>query len=94
MKTVKLLGFIAVLGFLSQPALAQRIENPGGWDGAVSQKDAITLAKLINAYGYKCASVSSVRKMIMKRGFTVYCNNFNYKFDVEDRGGKYSVTYQ
>lgn len=90
----KVLVVFAVLGFFSQPALAQRIEKPGGWDGAVSQKDAITLAKLINAYGYKCATISSVRKMIAKRGFTVYCNNFNYKFNVEDRGGKYSVTYQ
>jgi len=94
MKMRKTLVAIAFSVFFAQPTLAQRIENPGGWDGAVSQKDAITLAKLINAYGYKCASISSVRKMIMKRGFTVYCNSFNYTFNVEDRGGKYSVTYQ
>lgn len=94
MQMSKLLAVFAALGFFAQAALAQRIENPGGWDGAVSQKDAITLAKLINAYGYKCATISSVRKMIMKRGYTVYCNNFNYKFNVEDRGGKYTVTYQ
>lgn len=94
MQMRKMLAVLPVLGLLAHPALAQRIEKPGSWDGAVSQKDTITLPKLINAYGFKCATISSVRKMIIKRGFTVYCNNFNYKFNVEDRGGKYSVTYQ
>lgn len=95
MKRLAFAAAFAALSFSGVPSsLAQRIENPSKWDGAVSQSEAIDLAKLINAYGYNCATITSVRKMIMKRGFTVYCNNFGYKFEVEDRGGKIKVTYK
>ena len=31
--------------------------------------------------------------MIIKRGVAVCCNNFEYKFDAEDKGGKMTVKF-
>lgn len=89
---MKYLGLLFVIALSPLPVVAQRLE-PSASNMSVSRQDAITLAKYINANGYSCRSISDVRKMIIKRGFTVYCNNFEYKFDVEDKGGKMTVKY-
>jgi len=86
------LVLIFAIAVLPSPVVAQRLE-PTATDMAVSRQDALTLAKFINANGYSCRSISDVRKMIFKKGFTAYCNNFEYKFDVEDKGGKMTVKY-
>ena len=91
-KPAKCLGFICAIAILPLPVMAQKFE-PSASDMAVSRQAAITLAKFINASGYSCRSISDVRKMMFARGFTVYCNNFEYKFDVEDKGGRMSVKY-
>lgn len=89
---MKFLGFIFALAISPLPVMAQKFE-PSASAMAVSRQDALTLAKFINANGYSCRSISDVRKMVFKKGFTVYCNNFEYKFDVEDKGGRMTVKY-
>lgn len=41
--------------------------------------------------GYRCDSVSSLRKWTFSRGFTMKCNNFAYEYEFEDHGGRWRV---
>jgi len=58
----------------------------------VTRDQAISLAKYINAHGYSCNSISAVVPFAIKHGWYVTCNGYNYRFEVEDKGGKFIVT--
>jgi hypothetical protein len=65
--------------------------------GAVINKDAprgaiAPAVELIRAKGWRCDSVSAMIPFIMSRGFSLTCNQFNYKYEIEDRGGNWEVT--
>ena len=47
---------------------------------------------MIRTMGWRCDTISSLRKWISKRGFTMKCNSFSYSYDFEDRGGKWGVS--
>lgn len=47
--------------------------------------------KLIRAYGWRCDSISAVRPFVFSRGFTLVCNNYNYTYDISDKGGNWVV---
>lgn len=49
---------------------------------------------LIRGYGYRCDSISAVRPFVFSRGFTIVCNNFNYEYDISDKGGNWVVELQ
>jgi hypothetical protein len=51
------------------------------------------LAYLIRSHGYSCSSISSARPFLWSSGFKVYCNQYSYGYDIEDRGGNWVVTY-
>ena len=57
-----------------------------------SKKQAQAAANLIKAYGYRCDSISAFQPFIMGGGFTLRCNNFSYKYLIEDKGGRWTVT--
>jgi hypothetical protein len=46
---------------------------------------------MIQVYGYDCTTVDAMCPYIMSEGYTVYCNNNRYKFELENHGGKWSV---
>ncbi|MFW6406727.1 hypothetical protein [Acinetobacter baumannii] len=50
----------------------------------------LILAVLVN--GYKCDSVSSAIPYIRGGGYTMQCNNYQYKYEIEDKGGNIIVT--
>lgn len=50
----------------------------------------LILAVLVN--GYKCDTVSSAIPYIRGGGYTIQCNNYNYEYEVEDKGGDIVVT--
>ncbi len=50
----------------------------------------LILAVLVN--GYKCDTVSSAIPYIRGGGYTIECNNYNYEYEVEDKGGNIVVT--
>ena len=52
------------------------------------------LVRLVRAKGYRCDSISSMRPFVMSRGFTLVCNRFAYKYEIEDKGGIWQVTVQ
>lgn len=52
------------------------------------------LVQYIRIYGYRCDTVSAARPMVLQTGFVVYCNRYNYEYEVVDRGGNWVVTLQ
>lgn len=46
---------------------------------------------MIRAMGWRCDSISAMRPYLMSRGFTVVCNNFNYTYNISDKGGNWVV---
>ncbi|MND42366.1 hypothetical protein D3C80_331390 [compost metagenome] len=50
----------------------------------------LILAVLVN--GYKCDTVSSAIPYIRGGGYTMQCNNYQYKYEIEDKGGNIVVT--
>jgi hypothetical protein len=48
--------------------------------------------QMIRAKGWKCDSLSDITPFAMSRGFHVWCNKFNYGYEMEDRGGNWEVT--
>ncbi|EGQ7683087.1 hypothetical protein IZS58_004014 [Vibrio parahaemolyticus] len=64
-------------------------------EGIKENPEAINqLTNIIGMYGYKCDSISTIREMILSRGFEVVCNNFYYEYEIEDQGGNWVVTLQ
>ena len=57
-------------------------------DGELLQE----LAATVITDGHSCESISSVRPMLKKQGFTLMCNRFIYTYQVEMKGGKGQVT--
>ncbi len=57
---------------------------------------APSLQKAIQAYGYKCDKVDldSIVPFSWsgKSGYHIYCNEYQYGYEVEDKGGKIVVT--
>lgn len=57
---------------------------------------APSLQKAIQAYGYKCEKVDldSIVPFSWsgKSGYHIYCNEYQYGYEVEDKGGKIVVT--
>ncbi|CAM3576158.1 hypothetical protein VXG46_001943 [Acinetobacter baumannii] len=52
----------------------------------------LILAVLVN--GYKCDNVSSAIPYIRGGGYTIQCNNYQYEYEIEDKGGNIVVTVQ
>jgi len=57
----------------------------------ISHNAADSAARLIRLYGYSCNSISSMNRFLWGRGFHVYCNRFNYGYELEDKGGRWTV---
>ena len=51
-------------------------------------------AEFIRLHGYDCPKAELLIKYMFDQNFYVYCNNGQYKFSIEDHGGKLSVTSQ
>ena len=47
---------------------------------------------IIRLNGYRCDTVDSIRPFLLSYGLTVHCNQFRYKYEIEDRGGRMVVT--
>lgn len=47
------------------------------------------LTELARGSGYSCDSVSVARKMLVGTGFVLVCNNYNYQYEIEDKGGNW-----
>ncbi len=65
---------------------------------AIAAFERVTMAqvkaaqKLIQIDGYKCDNVDEMLPFILGGGFYVYCNNWQYSYELEDKGGRWIVT--
>ena len=50
------------------------------------------MVQLVRASGHRCDSISAAIPMIFSRGFKLTCNRFSYKYEIEDKGGRWRVT--
>lgn len=62
------------------------------WTPQRAQVLANEASALIRAHGYRCDSVSSIQRWVFEPGFDVVCNDFRYKYELEDRGGRWIAT--
>lgn len=63
-------------------------------DISVTRAQADAIVKLIRAYGYSCSSLSSALQSSYDGSFSVTCNNWKYRYDIEDVGGNWVVTVE
>lgn len=42
--------------------------------------------------GHRCDSITSINQGLFSDVWTIRCNEYRYSFDVEDRGGRWTVT--
>jgi hypothetical protein len=52
---------------------------------------AQAVAELVEAYGYRCDSISSFLPFVFGRGYTLRCNGLRYTYELTDRGGRWVV---
>lgn len=73
---------------------SQKESNPNhvSSDISVTQNQAETIVKLIQAYGYTCNTLSSAFQSSYDGSYTVTCNNWRYSYEIEDVGGNWVVT--
>jgi hypothetical protein len=85
--TVAALAVIPSAYAQSVPIETDAVINKDAPRGAIDPAVA-----LIRAKGWRCDSVSAMIPFIMSRGFSITCNRFNYKYEIEGRGGNWEVT--
>ncbi len=68
------------------------VEPDAVMSDGVTRAQTDALAGLIRLNGYSCNSISAVVRFVFSYGFTVTCNSYRYTYEVEDRGGNWTVT--
>lgn len=86
--------FIAVVLIWASPALAQSVpvEEGAHISGGLSRGLIDPTVALIEAHGWRCDSISAMTPFIMARGYSVDCNHFSYRYNIEDKGGNWEVS--
>jgi hypothetical protein len=52
------------------------------------------LAHFVRASGYRCDSISALAPLSPSRGYKLVCNRFSYKYAIEHKGGRSTVTVE
>lgn len=65
-------------------------------NAVINEKISVDLLKELIVFtkssGYKCDTVSSARPFMNDKGYQLNCNNYRYKYEIEDKGGNLVVT--
>jgi hypothetical protein len=95
---MRLVWAALALSLVGLPITAAPLERDAiysdDWTPAHAQELADDASMLIRRARYRCDSVSSIRHWFSATGFTVFCNDFRYEYELEDRGGRWTVTLQ
>ena len=68
------------------------IESDATLYEGVSRASAIAAAQYVQAWGYRCDSISSVIPFAFSPGLYIKCNRYRYSYEIEDKGGNWIVT--
>jgi hypothetical protein len=52
------------------------------------------LAHYVRASGYRCDSISALQPLPSAQGFRLVCNHFTYKYAIEQKDGRSTVTVE
>lgn len=52
------------------------------------------LARTVRAADFRCDTVSSARPMILAQGYVLTCNGYRYTYDIQDKGGHWTVSVE
>lgn len=72
--------------------LSSNIEKDAIIGDRVTDDVIRALVQLVQINGYKCDTVSGAIPFTMSTGYTLYCNNHSYTYEIEDKGGNIIVT--
>jgi hypothetical protein len=62
---------------------------------SLDKKQALILAQVVKMNGYRCDEINAANRSPWSNGkFTLYCNNWNYSYVIEDKGGRIVVTVE
>lgn len=92
MKSINFCALIAVAMTMSFHGHAATIESDAKIHESVPRDIAVKLANYVEARGYSCKTISAVTPFAFSRGFHVYCHQWQYHYEVEDKGGNWIVT--
>ncbi len=87
-----LVGISALGGAASGKDVPKTPREPDAIITSVSDAQVDALAAMVRLFDYKCDSVSAARPWLMSAGFTIHCNHFRYEYEVQDKGGHWTVT--
>ena len=96
-------AIVVILGYGGQSEPSSRSESSSSGknkptseyvskDVQVTPTQADAVIKLIRVYGYSCSTLSSALQSSYDGSFSVTCNNWKYRYDIEDIGGNWVVT--
>lgn len=68
-----------------------RIEIDAKINKRITKSQAYAMAGMVRAYGYGCSSISSASSFAMSEGYRLSCNNYRYTYEIENKGGRWSV---
>jgi len=78
------------------PALSAPLEDGAQYTTRWSKSHAQTLANdasgMIRTRGYRCDTISSISIWFSGKGYTVKCNGYRYHYEIEDKGGRWTVS--
>jgi hypothetical protein len=52
------------------------------------------LIHYVRASGYRCASISALQPLSYSKGFKLVCDHFSFRYAIEDKDGRITVTVQ
>ena len=59
----------------------------------LTPEQALLLAKVVKMKGYRCDEINAASRSPWSNGkYSLVCNNWNYSFTIEDKGGRVVVT--
>jgi hypothetical protein len=88
-------GIVMFFLYVGQPSAqvsATPVEPGAMISNDVTSEQVAALAALVSASGYRCDTVSGATRFIFSHGFNLYCNNHRYSYEIEDKGGRWTVT--
>jgi hypothetical protein len=91
--TVVTVGLLVLIGLAGADPHAETPSRQEEKEQSTPQQREVAI-RLITGRGYDCRFIDLMRPYIFGGGWVVSCNNRQYRFNLEDHGGKWTVEAQ